>query len=272
MLSSSYSRNAFSLVELLVVIAIIAVLAAMLMPAIKMVKASAMLTNCGNNQGQIVKAMMAYRGDNNQRFPVSPSDNSANSTWTIGSTNMNYTAYASQEMLCDWADLPLASFNCPANTFNKVTLDPAQNLNTVVGTASKWGPWTDYSNPPPSRPSYRYDWSTPSKAYATRVVLTDMPGDYPVQAKPTQNWFTWHGSRAVVAFADGHVATLVKTMATTSTANHRTWSFWGDVVDLSPVNPDASDDLVWDDTGDATASTINMSMWDAGSVTRCWVR
>jgi prepilin-type N-terminal cleavage/methylation domain-containing protein len=108
-------KHAFTLIELLVVIAIIAILAALLFPAISAAKAKARRTVCMNNLRQINVSVRMYSDDSSDATPSPGTAAAATNSISL------YSGY--KELMENYVGLKGASsaqdklFACPADTF-----------------------------------------------------------------------------------------------------------------------------------------------------------
>ena len=115
---------AFTLIELLVVIAIIAILAAMLLPALQSAKQSALDTGCINNKRQIQIAYVMYVQDNADQLPLNKVGNSTGGwvtsylDWTAGANSPNTNIVnLSPGLLGPYTAKNIDCYRCPADIY-----------------------------------------------------------------------------------------------------------------------------------------------------------
>ena len=160
------SSRAFTLIELLVVIAIIAILAAMLLPALGKAKLKAQGIMCMNNTHQLTAAVHMYSGDNREYFPMNVHGGVAQSgaaistaagsyypwimgwlTWDASSHNTNalYLTSDNYSVLGRYGGRSQKIFKCPAD--NRVSPTQARlgwservrsvSMNGAIGRGNK---------------------------------------------------------------------------------------------------------------------------------------
>jgi len=110
----------FTLVELLVVIGIIAVLIAILMPALSRVRAHAQSTKCLSNLRQIAQVCQIYAAENKGFFPTHPPDVleliTGGDLWANGPGNPNLPTNEIKQQLYRMCAGGTGIFYCPSIT------------------------------------------------------------------------------------------------------------------------------------------------------------
>ena len=134
-------KKGFTLIELLVVIAIIAMLLAILMPALSKVKKIAQRVICGTNLKGLGTAMVVYANDYADAYPVQGRRitnlqiQTYTDQWDVKSPNWanfrNLTIGSSLYLLVREADVSPKSFVCPASD-QKEFSGKNQNNNDLV--------------------------------------------------------------------------------------------------------------------------------------------
>lgn len=225
----SVSSRGFTLIELLVVIAIIAILAAMLLPALSRARQKTQGVYCMNNTKQMALSLNMYCGDNNDRFPPNRDGGNAgkavgDQAWVAGwldsqaattdNTNVlmliSHDAYPYGAFLGSYIKNP-AAFKCPADkAVNPGTGDRrvrSLSMNNFIGDRNTTRLW--------SGTQYKLYFTLsavkmPTMCFCYLDEREDSINDGWFASDPATLWqiidypASYHGNAGGLSFLDGH--------------------------------------------------------------------
>ena len=225
-------RRGFTLIELLVAIAIIAILAALLLPALNNAKHQALRTTCCRSLEQLGLGMEIYVGDNRGVFPgmASAHDGFNPADWIYWRTNPAYPPFEKSRILTAISGLPKTLLRCPldrrdADRLAQAAMDPGNGPYLFSYSFTGYGV-DSYADLPAGVNLGMSSVFTDDRSYvfkesavnnpSAKLMLVEEPGSVAESPDHTRvindgRWMPGHDPLtnrhrgwANVAFADGH--------------------------------------------------------------------
>jgi prepilin-type N-terminal cleavage/methylation domain-containing protein len=187
------AKAGFTLIELLVVIAIIAILAALLLPALAAAKQKAIRVQCASNLKQWGLAVIMYANDNRESFPLNPtSDGASGFAWMAMRLNTNFYPqylYPNRAGVTTGERSVRDVIYCPTDQWHRAVESEEDKVNLIgyqylPGRDSSG--WPNYDSNGLGQWMYRNKMNGP---YRRAPVMIDK-----IQATGTLPSLTWYGS------------------------------------------------------------------------------
>jgi prepilin-type N-terminal cleavage/methylation domain-containing protein len=200
----------FTLIELLVVIAIIAILAAMLLPALSRAKAKAQGVKCMSNTKQLTLGWLLFAGDHGDELIPNPGWCGGSMLWGNNADNTNWTILVdpNQSAMADYIK-QYGVYKCPSDTHDAANGERLRSvsMNGAIGGHSDN---VQGNNPnPPGRTYYGQGAPAPYNAGCQKMSDLDSPGPaniFVVLDEQADSLSTLNGD-ATFAFDPGYIST-----------------------------------------------------------------